>query len=1708
MNKEELSDAVGKIDEDLINEAGAVRESVPVKSSKKPIFIGVLSGLAATAAIVAGVLFIPKLVGNEDVGVADTTAITENTQPTGYVVTTAPAKPAETASAIASEPDMYAAMTERKLSGSSVVKGVYASQTMGESISVKSDLMIELYSETSESDLRSMLKVTPEQPFTLTREGSTAYRLSVQTEFKESSLVKVEVEENGEICDSWAFKTIDDFRVKSCYPADGTESASLDTGIEIEFTVAPSEGDLSQYVTIEPAVEAKLFVRERTLYIVPDDGLEANKGYEVTVKAGLPSGEGTALAEDVSFGFRTTDFDNYVFFDTRSSYSGFAEAFVPGDTACIEIMCSPVLQDTELETHLYRFENADDYFEAIKAKATARWSDNVKIGTAGLPEVFSSKEKPYIPVNSGDGGYYYGASSCFVMLPDKLTEGYYVADVFAGENAEYSLQYLIAVTRVSVYMINVGDDILLYVNDAVLKQPADGATVTIEADGKKITGRVGSDGLVTIPAEGLSGSAVLDISYRDYRYIDKITLTGTGDEPSWGTTANALDDLYYAYLYTDRSTYLPNDTINVWGYLLPKTRTTAIPTEVTVEFADAVANEVKLSDGFFTTTFPLSDYTGGAWLKLLVDDKQAAYRTCYVHEYEKPTYIIDVDAPAYAILPQRDPVDVTVSATYYDGTPAEGVMIKNEEYGSVAGNNTYTTDKDGLVKTSVKYDYTYSRSWKANYFNICFELTGIENTYGIAGKLVPSFLSDTMFTYDYDEASRKLTVYTNSMDFSKAGEFFEKYGTDDVYNIKDDAYEMLKGEGLSIPVGVNITRRWTEKTESGSYYDAIEKRNVKTYNYESKSEELGSLTINTVNGVGSCEIPLGSGSGDDGYYYIELIYTDGLGQSQSQSFSTTGSYGWSNFDTFIDNYELGNFGYDSSSSKLLFLLSAKSTEKHGLTDNDDYGYGSYTYFYEDEKINYDLRCVNKGVNIDGKFLLAVYDDNDIVAYKLFDADGKTEFGLTADKTYIPTVHYTGAYFDGRHIYKCYGGIMQFDPERRRINLKAHTDAEYYDAGDTATVTVRATDISGLPLKGATVQLSVVDEAAFAVGEQTVDILSEMYPFRWFNSANEYVSYVQHTNESKMYGEKGGGGGDNAVRKDFKDTAFFNSAVTDANGNCTFTVKLPDNITTWRATVQAVYTSSDDKLFAGNTKQPVVVTRHVFITPIMQNTFVVGDDVSVSAKAAGISREDPITISISGNGYNETKTIKMQQTANFGKLPAGEYKVLFTAEKNGNKDAAELPLTVAETLLETDIERVLPLSGLSGITPTKYPVDVVFFDKEYMLQTNILYELAGYYGDRNDMKLAAAYAWSVLFPDHAEPVDNMFATETANGLARILPAAEPEVEVTALMCAAAPDSVSRSAVVKKFRELMADEMTIQDRSAAYMGLAAFGEPVMNEVKALIGSGADITAKSGIYLSAALALCGDRQSAYDTYIKYVPEIKVDDSDKDAIKAYIAAGSSVDQTLTRTALITASVLDLPEAEGFARALYSEEPELDSYALQLVVYLEHYVPKTSGNAAFTYKDGGNTNTVKLDRHHPTYISFTKEQFLSADFTVTNGDVVCVARYIGRPDQNDKTPTLKVTKKYSGTFAPGETITVTLHSEANSVIYDVIPSCGRRESRRDYGRLVKLYTDKNGNASYTFTVNVGGEYVTESPVVRNYRTGEWGIGERGTVSVKTDENA
>ncbi len=1560
-------------------------------------------------------------------------------------------------------------LSNRFRNGEGKITDITPLKTADKCIDTESAFHIETEAEFSVEQLKSVLNVSPAVDFSLSAENE-GYSLTFNEELPDGAIIRFEEKnDKGDTANSWAFQTEEDFKVKSVYPADKSDFVYNDTGIEITFSTPVSAENVNSFFEIKPPVDGKFLTHRNTLYFVPYDELSSYTSYTVTVKSGIASTESGTLAEDYTFSFRTSQNrrSDYFFIDGRSS-----ETYLEGDPAVIEIVCSDSLKNKNFDVKLYSFASADEYLNTMKNARESQFGfGNYTVDVSGLNEVFSSSEPPKPNLVEW--------RPMFITLPDNLTEGYYIVDITAGE---INRQVFIQVNPISVFCLSLGEEKSFFINDTKTGSAASGAEVSFTIGGKTYTGKTDSEGLVNMeiePCEDQSG--ILEIKYDNSRYIDVLYMS-QAEEVTY-------DDLYYMYMYTDREAYLTTDTVKVWGVILPRRSDTAIPENLSLRLGSSeTAGQTKAitpeKDGTFSAEFTFSDHieTYGN-LSLLDGENVMDSKYIQIKDYVKPTYVYDIDLPEYAVMPHLDPVEGSITASYFEGTPAEKLSFE-VTHGAKSTPKDIITDKNGYADFSLTYDD--ANRWQPYNRYTSIRLSGIENEYSSSYKYITAFHRDVMFSYDYDRDTRNLTIETNSMDFGKIPEYLDGSR----YN-----YDILKGKAYDTEVDISITHHWTEKVEKGSHYDFIEKKNVTDYDYVQREEAIGTYTVTTVKGKGILEkLPL---EDEKGYYEFDISYKDSLGQQVTDDFSIYGK-------KYVSWWEM-------QSSYLVYTLVP-------YPENEDGDIG----FRENEAIPFKLECNGAPVE-KGKVFFAAYK-NDLIDVKVYTS---TEFSYKTDLDNIPSFCYDGAYFDGRHIYPItswFDPLIAFNPEERNITLDISTDKETYDAGDTVKLTVTAKNTDGSLVNGAAVSLSVVDEAAFAVREQYVDSLSDIYESVWYDSASSYYSYIQHVLDASGGGEKGGGDGENSVRKDFKDTAYFGSQLTGADGKTTFTFKLADNLTTWRATVQAVKEYETGRVHSGSTKAPVIATRPLFITPIMLSSYLTGDDVAVSAKCHGIDATDTIDITVKGTDTEKTLTALSAQTVNFGKLPKGEYTVLFKAEKDGNSDAVEMPLTVTDTLLEVPVTNSFDLSEGLDIKPLRWPVTLTFFDKEYMFCTDILKELAAYRGDRLDMRAASDFAMMEFGYISEEDFSSSVITETYDGFAKLLPTTEKDSELTALMCAAVPECVSVNPVVNAFDELVSLRTSdSEDISIGYMGLAAMGEPVLEEVKTLLKEhSSEFDYYEKMRLTAALALCGDYNSAYSYYLEYCPEIILDDSNPENVIAYIKSENETQiQEKTKLALITASLLNLREAEYFARYLISKEPVYESYALELVIYLRNYVPDIEGEAVFTYSLDGKTETVTLDRHRGFTLRFGEEQFRNADFKVTSGAVYTIARYEARISEMSSTPTVKVTKTLSGDYTPGGKVTVriTAHNAdgetpAYFTIEDVIPSCGRYiEDWDDHcycysrsGQRVSLWTDKFGRASYSFRIATSGEYVVEGAAAQS--DGEWGVSEKSSITVTGDNDA
>ncbi|HRK21299.1 MAG TPA: MG2 domain-containing protein, partial [Fimbriimonadaceae bacterium] len=211
--------------------------------------------------------------------------------------------------------------------------------------------------------------------------------------------------------------------------------------------------------------------------------------------------------------------------------------------------------------------------------------------------------------------------------------------------------------------------------------------------------------------------------------------------------------------------------------------------------------------------------------------------------------------------------------------------------------------------------------------------------------------------------------------------------------------------------------------------------------------------------------------------------------------------------------------------------------------------------------------------------------------------------------------------------------------KRLLDVKVTSDKATYLPGETATYAIETRNEDGRPVS-ADVSLAVVDESIFAIREDDTDLVEGFYPMRY----NEVETSYSFTT---LYLD----GGDKAppameIRRDFKDTAYWNPFIqTDANGRARVSFKLPDNLTTWRATVQAIDASSA----VGEGVSKAVARKPLMVRLQSPAFYVAGDVVRLPASVTNqTGREAEVNVELTLVGAttseNRRKSIRLKDGA--------------------------------------------------------------------------------------------------------------------------------------------------------------------------------------------------------------------------------------------------------------------------------------------------------------------------------------------------------------------------------------------------------------------------------------------------------------------------------
>lgn len=290
---------------------------------------------------------------------------------------------------------------------------------------------------------------------------------------------------------------------------------------------------------------------------------------------------------------------------------------------------------------------------------------------------------------------------------------------------------------------------------------------------------------------------------------------------------------------------------------------------------------------------------------------------------------------------------------------------------------------------------------------------------------------------------------------------------------------------------------------------------------------------------------------------------------------------------------------------------------------------------------------------------------------------------------------------------------------RMLKLDVIPNKKEYKPRDVASYTVLARNEDGSPASGAEVSLGVVDEAIYSIQPESAGNIKREFYGRRYNEVQTSLA-VRYTftgysgkeqidlalnkkayqladfkNESPM--------AEPTIRKEFKDTAFWQSdLITGADGKATVQFKLPDNLTTWRATARAI--TADTRV--GSAVQKVVSRKDVIMRLEMPRFLTEGDSVTISGVVHNFLPADKSTrISLELNGAqllgDATETVTIAKNGEHrvdwrvNAQQPGELRLLAKALTDTESDAVEMTIEIVPHGLKQTMGGAVSLTQNDG-----------------------------------------------------------------------------------------------------------------------------------------------------------------------------------------------------------------------------------------------------------------------------------------------------------------------------------------------------------------------------------------------------------------------------
>jgi hypothetical protein len=1056
--------------------------------------------------------------------------------------------------------------------------------------------------------------------------------------------------------DAWRFQVAPLPRVTRTSPAQGATRVDLWQSVQINFSAPMDREAVQKALTITPTVSTYTFWQYDDTELWVSTSLRPSTRYTLTISTEALDRFGEALSEEFVLGFVTRATEPSLSLVTQGPV-GVYNSYTDDSISVRYVNISRV--DLELfelspEGLLNLTQEGGwpnwDRFRAQPQDLIASWSQRAT-GALNETRTLTTRLAP--------------------DLPQRLPSGIYVLRATAPEVSR-SEHHILVVTPMNVTLKTAPDQALVWVTDLQDGQPlADVEVVLYGATGQEVDrGRTDADGLLTlaVPEQG-RWESILAIAYAGDEIGAAQNQWSDGIAPWFYNLPVAWEvQEYTGYFYTERRIYRPGQTVYYKGFLRADddVRYSLPPTDapVRVMLIDSQGREV------WQDTLTLNDVGSLDGQVLLGDDAALGYYVLiftYGEQYfEAPFQVAEYRRPEFQVTASLDqaeyvsgePMQAEVAAEFYFGGPVSDADVLWRVFGAPYYFDRY--QGEGWYSFG-DYDYDDAEARTLD-LGLLTEGRGRTDADGRLTITVPTELQGFQ--------SRMLTVQMSVVDVNnqevtgQAAAIVHKGGL--YVGLTAESYVGTANEPLGIGVltvdtqGEPLARRTVELVVALHEWLSVQVRGADGNYYWENQVRSTPVHTETVLTDARGQARLTFTPREGGAYKVTANAADDAGNQVRSAL-----YVWVSDTAFI------NWGQQDNNR--IELVADKKSYAPGDTAS---------------------------ILIPSPFAgpvtaLLTIERGGILEYRLIELESNSELlDLPILPEYAPNVFVSvvlvrGMGEDVRDPGFRLGYVMlTVSPEQRELEVTITPDKQAgYQPRDEATFTIQVRDYAGRPAQ-AEVAVQMVDLAVESlVGGAPPDIVAAFYGERGL-AVNTALSLTRRrapeAPDAADQDGKGGGGGDGGegLRTEFPDTALWLPSVrTGTDGTATVSVTLPDNLTTWRMTAQAV----TEETLVGRGQTDIVSSLAIMIRPMTPRFMVIDDEPTLGAVIHNNTDDDlDIQVTLEAIGlmfFNAEQTIPVpaggRQTVQWPATvaPVDEVVLTYSAQGGGHHDATRISIPV-------------------------------------------------------------------------------------------------------------------------------------------------------------------------------------------------------------------------------------------------------------------------------------------------------------------------------------------------------------------------------------------------------------------------------------------------